>query len=159
MGLSWGKLEPSWGQVGSSRGQVRSKLSQVGQVGRSCPKMAPNRAKLAPNESKLRPSWPQVGSSWGPVGPSWSQVRAKLSQVVAKMEPSWLQNAKQEGIKSNLMQKYPKCQKCNTYHTFEGSELPSWSYVGAMLGYVGPFWFPSCHLKRQLGHLKEHLAT
>ena len=68
---------------------------------------------LAPSWGFLGPSWLQVGGSWLQVGPSWLQV---VSQV------------------GNLKQKYKKYQKCNTYHTFGGSEPPSWSYVGAMLG-------------------------
>ena len=61
------------------------------------------------------------------LGPTWEP---KPSQNGAKLGPK----SKQEGIQSNLKQKYKKCQKCNTYHTFGGSEPPSWSYVGAMLG-------------------------
>ena len=40
------------------------------------------------------------------------------------MRPSWYQNAVQEAFENNFAQKYKKCQKCNTYATFGGSELP-----------------------------------
>ena len=49
------------------------------------------------------------------MGPSWGQVLgAKLEQSWAKLGPSCLQNAFQEGIQSNLVQKLTRCPNIHT---------------------------------------------
>ena len=42
------------------------------------------------------------------------------------MRPSWHQNAVQEAFENTFAKKCKKSKKCNTYHTFGGSELPTW---------------------------------
>ena len=82
-------------------------------------------AKLGPSGAQVGPSWDQDGAKLGQdaaklaqigamMGPSWGQVGAKLEQSWAKLGPSCLQNAFQEGIQSNLVQKLTRCPNIHT---------------------------------------------
>ena len=108
---------------------------------------------MAPSWGFLRPSWLQVEGSWGHLGSKLGQVEPSGRQNGAKLAilaPSWW-FLKQFEAKT---QKVPKVQYVSHFWGVGAPKLElCWSYVGAMLGYVGPFWLPSCHLKRHFGHL------
>ena len=94
------------GQVGPKLAQIGAMLGQVGA------QLGPSRAKMGQMGEQLEPSWSLsrypfllFGPSWGKVGPSG----AKLGQVGAKLGPSCLQNATQESIQGNLVQKLTRC--------------------------------------------------
>ena len=94
-----------------------------------------------------------VGSCWAHVGPCWGYVGTMLEYL--EIFGQFWSILHQLMLWKLWISK--KCQKCNTYHTFGGLELPSWSYVGAMLGlcwgYVGLCWAMLGHV----GHLRAKM--
>ena len=76
----------------------------LGQVGAQ---LGPSGAKLGQDAAKLA----QIGAL---MGASWGQVWAMLEQSWAKLGPSCLQNATQEGIQSNLVQKLTRWPNIDT---------------------------------------------
>ena len=106
----------------------------------------------------LGPSWAHLGlmlgSCWAHVGLMLGSCWLCWVHVGTMLEHLGTLGAVLEHLATTFAVKavkFKKCKKFNTYHTFGGLELPSWSYVGAML--LGLCWAMLGHV----GHLRAKM--